>query len=361
MNTIRDVFQERLEEFRANYSFTEQDELIRTLAVTGELLDLMFVRSEAALAMTALRKIIAHGTRQEWKWADLDKSEAEKDWRKTWEDIDGWDASSTPPFLDELHELNAFGNFGILPAWEFVSINDLKKPEAAHLRTRLEALRNIPGWVEAICQKIDHFERLAPRNADGSTSLDALLETRDRARARIKYDLGHSVTIHDLALLSGVSVKRVQNAIYAKTDEAPIVDKNGLISPESCEAWLAGRDYMRSIWKQVSELYPLQEDWGRGVQFGESEQGISVEDFVFVPVANDGTMFTPSLRRETDKKYLVGPKGDERSFDIFKDALSELQKMETPRWRRPNRESGKAGIVTGQVWKRVRESELAGL
>lgn len=360
--SLRDVFDDRLLQFQEGYEFWEQDEAIQSLAVTGELLDLMFGQQEAALAMTALRRLIAHGRGGDWDWQALNKDQPDSDWRETWNDIDGWDANSHPPFLDELHDLNAFGHFGIVPIWWDAGSDKLK--EAEHLHERLKAFKDMPTWVEGVCRKIDQLERLAPRTEDGSTSLDRILSTAGLARARIKLDLGQSVTVHELALLSGVTTKRIQNAIYAKTDEAPIVDKNGLISPEACEPWLAARDYHGSIWKQVAALYPLTANWGRDVEFEATEADRLVQDFTFVPVANDGSLFVPSLRRDGrdhDGGYTIGAKGSERVIENFDDALENLRLMETPRWRRPNAESGKWGIVTGQTWKRVRRSELQGL
>jgi len=222
----------------------------------------------------------------------------------------------------------------------------------------------MPTWVESVCQKIDQLERLTARNTDGTTSLREVLITRNLARARIKLDQGQPVTIHELALLSGVSLKRIQNAVYAKTDEAPVVDKNGLISPEACEPWLIARDYHHSVWKQVSALYPLTPNWGEDVQFEEVQPNLFVADFVFVPVANDGSMFIPSLRREgksDDGGYTIGAKGAEQVVADYDEALQQLRMMETPRWRRPNSESGNWGLVTGQTWKRIRRAELQGL
>lgn len=362
--TLRDVFESRLAEFEEDYSFHEQDEAVRTLTVTGELLDLMFGRLEAPLAMTALRRIIAHGVGREWDWTKLTQDEVDHDWRATWDEIDGWEASSTPPFLDELHDLNAFGYFGIQPIWAFAASERRHLPEATHLVARLAAVQDMPTWVEGVCRKIDLLERLAPRTADRSTTLREILVTRNLARARIKFDQGQPITIHELALLSAVTPKRIQNAIYAKTDEAPVVDKNGLISPESCEGWLAARDYKPSIWKQVATLYPLGPQWGEDIEFDATEPDRLVDDFVFVPVANDGTMFVPGLHKAGKVHaggYTIGAKGAEKVIADYDAALDQLRKMETPRWRRPNLESGKWGIVTGQTWKRVRRAELQGL
>jgi hypothetical protein len=362
--SLRDVFESRLAEFEEGYGFHEQDEAIRTLTVTGELLDLMFGGVEAPLAMSALRRIIAHGVGREWDWAKLAKEEADLNWRETWDGINGWDASSTPPFLDELHDLNAYGHFGIHPIWGFAASERRHLPEARHLLARLAAAQEMPTWVEGVCQKIDLLERLAPRAADGVTSLREILVTRNLARARIKFDQGQPITIHELALLSAVTAKRIQNAIYAKTDEAPVVDKNGLISPESCEGWLAARDYNPSIWKQVTSLYPLGPQWGEDIEFEATESERFVDDFMFVPVANDGTMFVPGLHKSGkahEGGYTIGAKGAEQVIADYDAALDQLRKMETPRWRRPNTESGKWGIVTGQTWKRVRRAELQGL
>ena len=359
--SLRDVFDDRHEQFVADYTFSEQDEVIRSLAVAGELLDLIFGEQEASLAMTAVRRLIAHGTRSDWNWQSLNNDAPDTDWRKTWSEIDGWDASSSPPFLDELHDLNAFGHYGITPIWGLVGSDLL---ESKQLVERLGAARDMPAWVEGVCRKIDQLELLVPRNADGSTSLDQVLVTRSLARARIKFDLGQSITVHELALLSGVTTKRIQNAIYAKTEEAPVVDKNGLISPEACEAWLTARDYHASIWKQVAALYPLSPDWGTDVEWEAGESDRLIDDYTFVPVANDGSHFVPSLRRDGrdhDGGYTIGAKGSERVIENFDAALEELRSMETPRWRRPNTESGKWGIVTGQTWKRVRRSDLQGL
>ena len=362
--SLRDVFEHRLAEFEEDYAFHEQDEAIRTLTVTGELLDLMFGGREAPLAMTALSRIIALGVGREWDWAKLAQDEVDLDWRKTWDEIDGWEASSTPLFFDELYDLNAFGNFGIQPIWGFAASERRHLPEAKPLLDRLDAVKDMPSWVESVCRKIDLLDRLSPRTAEGATTLREILVTRNLARARIKLDQGQPITIQELALLSAVTPKRIQNAIYAKTDEAPIVDKNGLISPDSCDGWLATRDYKPSIWKQVASLYPLDPQWGEEIEFEVTEPDRLIDDFVFVPVANDGTLFAPSLHKDGRKQeggFTIGAKGTEQVVADYDTALDQLRMMETPRWRRPNAESGKWGIVTGQTWKRVRRAELRGL
>ena len=362
--TLREAFEGRLTEFE-EADRREQDEAIRTLAVTGELLELLFDEAHARLGMTALRVIISHGNRPDWDWSVPAKADVGPNWREVWARLDGYNDSSCPAFFDELYDLNAFAYFGIVTTWGSAGLERLEEPVGARaVRDRLRALKDVPAWVESVCVKIDRLERLALRNEKGSTNLSDILWTRDTARARIKFDQGQPITVRDLAALSGVSIKRVQNAVYAKTDEAPVVDKSGLISPDACEPWLAARDYRPSIWKQVAALYPLKEGWGDDVIFEQIEPDAIVEDYVFVPVAYDGTMFIPALRREGrthEGGYTIGAKGAERNVGDYHAALEALGKMETPRWRRPNPESGNWGIVTGQSWRRVRLSDIEGV
>lgn len=364
---LREVLNERLDEFERVYSFHEQDEALRALAVVGEMLDLIFDGPEARLAMTALRRIVIDGCdwKSDWDWSKVALADIGPDWRTAWNDLDGWVDSSQPIFFDELHDLSAFAKFGIVPVWSYAGKEILELPQGARsLRDRIRAVKELPAWVESVCIKIDHLERLAPRPEQGQRGLSQILDTRDLARARVKFDQGQPLTIRDLAFLSGVTIKRVQNAIYAKTDEAPVVDKNGLITPEAAQPWLSARDYKPSIWKQVTALYPLKEGWGINVPFEEPAINITAEDYVFVPVANDGSMFVPDLIRGEKSgagSYMIGPKGGEHAIPRYRDALDELAKMEVPRWRRPNPESGNWGIVTGQSWRRVRLSDIDGL
>lgn len=66
-----------------------------------------------------------------------------------------------------------------------------------------------------------------------------------------------------------------------------------------------------------------------------------------VPVAKDGSAFLPGLRRASG--YTIGAKGEERVVRQYEQALEELTRMETPRWRRPN-SAGNWGIVSGVSW-----------
>lgn len=69
-----------------------------------------------------------------------------------------------------------------------------------------------------------------------------------------------------------------------------------------------------------------------------------------VPIARDGSIFAPGLRRSNG--YWVGDKGSERIIATFEQALDFLRRMPVARWRRPN-DAGNWGIVTGVEWASV--------
>ena len=71
-----------------------------------------------------------------------------------------------------------------------------------------------------------------------------------------------------------------------------------------------------------------------------------------VPVAADGTTFGPDLSRRGH--YTVGAKGAEEKYACFDAALDALNRMDKPRWRRPNT-AGNWGIVSGCSWTDIRK------
>lgn len=71
-----------------------------------------------------------------------------------------------------------------------------------------------------------------------------------------------------------------------------------------------------------------------------------------VPVAADGTTFGPDLSRRG--YYTVGEKGSEEKYASFDAALGALNRMDKPRWRRPN-PAGNWGIVSGCSWTDIKK------
>lgn len=128
----------------------------------------------------------------------------------------------------------------------------------------------------------------------------------------------------DLALLTGMDEQSVRNAL----NKAPEIRKIPIpgskmfeISPSDAREWLRGR----------GEFVP-------SVPSGKPGQ-------IKVPKAKDGSVFDSSCKAPRSG-YRIGPKGEERHFDDYREALSALLAMPKQHWRRPNSE-GRMGIVRG--------------
>ena len=163
-----------------------------------------------------------------------------------------------------------------------------------------------------------------------------LLPIIQMARARLNLDNGVGVDPEGLALLGGVKLSRIRNMMSGATPELP-KDFSGQLSNEAVRAWLEKRDC----------FLPTLQQPGSGSVTPEVTSDI---DPIFVPVARDGSMFTPNVHR--NGSYQIGEKGDEETLRNYDEALSRLQAMSVARWRRPN-ENGNWGIVAAIEWRRV--------
>lgn len=75
---------------------------------------------------------------------------------------------------------------------------------------------------------------------------------------------------------------------------------------------------------------------------------IMSEGLTLVPVAKDGSLFSPEICNNKGL-YTVGDKGNEQKFRNFQEALDYLKSMPVAKWRRPN-VKGNFGIVTAVDW-----------
>lgn len=193
-------------------------------------------------------------------------------------------------------------------------------------------------WVAALATEIDDFCQLVQPNPQGVIYLVSHL-----ALSRYAIDRGEGdVDLQSLALFGGVTEGRIRNIL--SSGEGGLEKVGQRVTAASAAGWLKGRkEYFASIWQQHDEVVP------------EAASSDFVDDVVFVPVAADGSFFHPGLARSG--KFMIGAKGEEMPYTTFEDALRALQKMATPRWRRPN-DAGNWGIVSGRDWKRVERRQL---
>lgn len=197
------------------------------------------------------------------------------------------------------------------------------------------------GWVDALAQALDRFRELVQPD-QGSV----IARIVNLALSRHAMDCAEGeVDLQSLALFGGVTEGRIRNILSSTDSDLEKIGQR--VTAASAAAWLKGRkEFFASIWQQPDEATP------------EAPTLDFSDEVLFVPVAADGSYFHPGLCR--DGKFRIGAKETERTPATFEEALVALQKMATPRWRRPNA-AGNWGIVSGRDWKRVERRQLTSL
>lgn len=211
----------------------------------------------------------------------------------------------------------------------------------------------IPDDVDArrscIEELLEHF--LPSENGDyliAPTSLfgDDIAHVIDAASARWKLDSGDdTLTLAEVAAIARMRLKSVKNATAPKSSDPLPLDTTGRVPRKEAYRWLLNRrDFRDSLWRNA------------GHQPGASVAGAirEVGPVVFVPVARDGSWFSPL--QHSDGSYRVGPPTDPDQYERFEQALEALQRMEEPRWHVPTERGWM--VVTGVQWMRIPRSEL---
>lgn len=156
-------------------------------------------------------------------------------------------------------------------------------------------------------------------------------------RARMKVDLGEDLTLADIALLTGQKEQTVMTAAHRKRFPTMLLDGRRFAKVSAVMDYLLAYGYQPTKESTVEASV-------------KSAEPSVLEDVVFVPVARDGSSFLPEVR--INGRYVIGAKGEEQKVQDYYDALSLLQRMRVPRWRRKG--SAQApGIVSGIRFERV--------
>ncbi|MBV7410861.1 hypothetical protein [Maritimibacter sp. DP1N21-5] len=238
-------------------------------------------------------------------------------WREVMEDV--FSAGTVWPVGQRFQCALQYGMFGVTPA-------------AIATADRAE-------WIEHLVADVSAFaSRSDVRSLE--TSDNPIIRIANLAASRYALDtVRGEVDTLSMAILGRVSEGRVRNLMSgadAQLERGP----NGGVMAVSALAWLMKRkEFLRSIWADEDKD-----------ETEETNLPVDLEKIIFVPVARDGSMFGPDLKR--GGRYQIGAKGEEQHFDTFYEALESLNAMSTPRWRRPN-ELGHWGIVSGVSWQRI--------
>jgi hypothetical protein len=253
--------------------------------------------------------------------------EEPSDWRRALDDSRA-NCFSEWPLGELLHDLAAYAVYGI------VLDGSYDEDELAQ-------------HIEKLVKEAEEFVAATPfvqwQIGSATTSESDLFRLVRLAGNRWALDNDRPVEPAALAEFGGVSEGRIRNMMSGT--KRTFSAEDGRIPALEALAWLNGRkEFWNSIWRE--QQLP---------QYGTKRRP-PLERAVFVPVARDGSMFHPGLRRGAG--YTVGEKGSETQIADFDEALAALQRMPTPYWRRPN-SSGNWGIVSGVRWERLDTSDLA--
>lgn len=248
------------------------------------------------------------------------------------------------PFVEMLGRLHAYAVIG---TWADDDLPDQQKFFVERVRSEIATLQSVLARMPRDSE--------VPRPRSSSLGLQSIC---DIAEARLAVDEGITdAPVVGLAWLGGVMPKTVQNMLSKQHLKS---GATGTVEPRSARSWLSAREWRRSCWREAIDVIsgglaaPFQ-DIDRGEQIPLSEEAPAKVDWMFVPRAADGTLFTPDLVRTHG--WTVGPRGRERPFGDYWRALAFLAESESPCWRRPN-EAGAYNLVIGKEWIRISRTEL---
>ena len=171
-----------------------------------------------------------------------------------------------------------------------------------------------------------------------------LADLATRAAARLKVDQGERLTMAEIALLLDVREPTVITNAHRKNFPTVEDENRRYAEPAEVLPWMLKQGYV-----------PTKGLPGASGSTHKAEPADAIDDFVFVPVARDGTWFGPDCR--ASGRFTIGAKGAEEKYSDYFAALEALVRMHPPRWRRPNA-NGIPGIVTGIHFDRVRRADL---
>lgn len=242
-------------------------------------------------------------------------------WRERLEDLESLLYSDTP--IGQLfHDLSAYADFGV-----DLGFGRTPSDREAELSESIETLQE--------------FLALLPVSTWGLES-EGMMRVARKASVRWKLDNDEPINADELAILSGRAPQTIKNKLSGPYRE--IVGKQRRIEAAEAKAWLARQsDFFPSIWREQEGSVATE------IEFPEFEH------VMFVPVAKDGTVFHPGLKR--DGHYVIGGPGPEQQFADFGDALAKLHAMPWPEWRRPA-EGGRWTKVRGVDWRRMTREDL---
>jgi len=217
----------------------------------------------------------------------------------------------------------------------------LKLPTAEESR----GVHDLDGFLEDRTSKI---VTLFPREWDGGVMEQTI--TAALARRKLDYPKTGPMTPDELAALVKRPRKNIVNLLAPANRGILKSDSQGLISVESARTWLSKRDdFHPSVWQQQNS---------HSISAPHSEPVLG-DDPIFVPVAIDGTWFSPNDRNKRDGCYYVASGDHEEKYEDYWAALEFLGHARFPGWRyRDAAGRWRAKTGRGDDWLRKSRTEI---
>lgn len=175
--------------------------------------------------------------------------------------------------------------------------------------------------------------------APGNHYRGILHRLNELAQIRLKIDLGDQLTLAEIANLLELKEATVATAAIRGQFPTEVTKERRWATPRDVMPWLTARGYVPTT-------------------FEESPRAADevATNLVVVPVAGDGSWFSPACRQGAGFK--IGPKFAERKIEDYWQALDVLvNQMPVPKWRRRNKE-GNWGIVSQRSFERVARADI---
>jgi hypothetical protein len=310
-------YEMRESEFGDGYAGSESFEIEDLIGRAGEYLALVTLDEDATdQAMKALYDALS-GTH---KGSSFDGS-----WRDLWS-VENADLGMEPKSAQFFVALHAFAYYGLAADTNFFRIAIEDKDTVIRHRAFVATARKIHDAIPAAWGG-------APYEIGQSVLA---------AECRFSLDTGAGVTVEQLASLARVGTKSIKNMLTpgAQKSYGIKLGEDDLIPATDALRWLESRgDFKTSLWRDPDAPSASRDKVHR-----------DLGPVVFVPVANDNSSFDPVTCRR-GLGYTIGAKGAEETLADFDEALARLQRMEVPKWRRPNAE-GNWGLVKAVRWER---------
>ena len=305
------------------------------------------------------------------------QTEIDQRLREFWEDHRDFDPQWMRNLLHNLSEFLPFlfeydaagdglrsmyaGNGIELPDGGMPDVEDLPSPDLRRLKGTKLALALRAYAFYGLLLKVDDFHDVFDfishvqvgflpsewiHDEDGERTILAAL-----ARWKLDHRDAGNLTPDELAALVGLRRKNIVNLLGKR---GPLqADKIGEIAIESARPWLsARRDFRPSVWRGQTSV----------VDAAAPTVATDLQDPVFVPVAADGSWFSPRERNAHDGCYHVGTGEREEKLLDYWSALELLSRAAAPHWRYRN--SAKRWRVkrgAGAVWARKSRHEIESL